>query len=195
MDNTSQSLLQQLQGKDSDDASWKRLVDLYRPLILHWLRKNTTQQQDAEDLTQEILLVVVREVAGFVHPGHCGAFRGWLKVITINRMRTFWRSRNTQPTATGDTALLDMPAQLEDPGSDISRLWDEEHDQFVLKRLLELMESEFAPKTIQAFRRVALQGEPAKEVAGDLQMTVGAVYVAKSAVLRRLRQEALGLIE
>ena len=90
---------------------------------------------------------------------------------------------------------MQMVAQLEDPDIDLSLLWDEEHDQFVLRRLLELMESEFEPSTLQAFRRTALQGEAAKDVAADLQMTVGAVYVAKSAVLSRIRQEAAGLLD
>jgi RNA polymerase sigma-70 factor (ECF subfamily) len=171
------------------------LFDLYQPLILHWLRKEMVQPQDAEDLAQEILMIVVREVRGFSHAGHVGAFRGWLKVITINRMRSFWRSRNSKQVGTGDTAILELATQLEDPESDLSRAWDKEHDDFVLQRLLELMESEFESKTIQAFRRVALLGEPAKKVAEDLQMTVGAVYVAKSVVLSRLRQEAKGLIE
>lgn len=195
MDVTSQSLLQRLQSGASDDGTWQRLVDLYRPLILHWLRRTLTQSQDTEDLTQEILLVIVREVSGFVHPGHAGAFRGWLKAITVNRMRRFWRSRMKNARATGSSGVLGLAAQLEDPDSDVSRLWDEEHDQFVLRRLLELMESEFEPQTLQAFRRTALEEEPAKIVAGDLQMTVNAVYVARSTVMRRLRLEAQGLID
>jgi RNA polymerase sigma-70 factor (ECF subfamily) len=65
----------------------------------------------------------------------------------------------------------------------------------VLRRLLELLGREFEPKTLQAFRRVGLDGAKAREVAEELGMTVGAVYVAKSAVLRRLRQEARGLID
>lgn len=153
------------------------------------------QTQDAEDLTQEILLVVMRKVGGFVHPGHQGAFRGWLKAITVNKMRSHWRSRNIRPQATGSSQFLKMVAELEDPGSHLSRMWDEEHDQYVLERLLELMEDEFEEKTLQAFRRTALQGESAQDVSSALGVTIGAVYVAKSAVLRRLRQEANGLID
>ncbi|MCC9600304.1 sigma-70 family RNA polymerase sigma factor [Stieleria sp. JC731] len=195
MEVTSKSLLVRLQSQSVDDRSWQRLIDLYRPLILSWLRKSMLQNQDAEDLTQEILLVVVRKVGDFVHPGHQGAFRGWLKTITLNKMRSFWRSRNYRPKATGSSQFLDMIEELEDPGSNLSRLWNEEHDQYVLERLLELMEDEFEEKTLQAFRRTALVSEPAKEVALSLGMSVGAVYVAKSAVLRRIRQEADGLID
>jgi RNA polymerase sigma-70 factor (ECF subfamily) len=84
---------------------------------------------------------------------------------------------------------------LEDPDSGLSRLWDEEHDRHVLRRLMELIEHEFSPAAWQAFRRVGLSGEGAAAVAADLGMTVNAVLLAKSRVLRRLRQEARGLVD
>jgi DNA-directed RNA polymerase specialized sigma24 family protein len=74
------------------------------------------------------------------------------------------------------------------------RRWDEHHDQEVLARLLVLMESEFETKTLLAFRRVGLEGARPREVATELGMSVSAVYIAKSRVLRRLRAEARGLI-
>lgn len=195
MNTTSQSLLRRLQENDADEDSWKRMVALYKPLILHWLRRSTAQQQDVDDLTQEILAMIVKEVSKFSHPGHTGAFRGWLKAIAVNRVRSFWRSRRTAPTAQGGTDFFQLAQQLDDPVSEMSRFWDQEHDRYVLKGLLDIMESEFEPKTLEAFRRVTLKDEPAKAVATQLGMSVGAVYVAKSAVLRRLREEAAGLID
>jgi len=195
MNTTSQSLLRRLQEKDPDENSWRRLVALYKPLILHWLRRSSAQTQDIDDLTQEILAVIVKEVAHFAHPGHAGAFRAWLKAIALNRIRSFARSRRTGPLAPGNMDFLQLADQLDDPSSQLSRLWDEEHDRHVLKGLLELMEAEFEPKTLEAFRRVTLKDEPAKIVSIELDMSIGAVYVAKSAVLRRLREEATGLID
>jgi RNA polymerase sigma-70 factor (ECF subfamily) len=88
-----------------------------------------------------------------------------------------------------------MVQQLEDPESELSRLWDEQHDQYVLRCLLDLMELEFEPTTVQAFQRVALDGAAAEEVGRELGLSVGAVYVAKSRVLKRIREEAEGLID
>ncbi len=88
-----------------------------------------------------------------------------------------------------------MLEQLEDPDSGLSRLWDEEHDRHVLRRLLELVEAEFTPSTWQAFRRVALEGKDEEAVAAELGLSVHAVFVAKSRVLCRLRREAEGLID
>jgi RNA polymerase sigma-70 factor (ECF subfamily) len=190
MNTTSVSLLARLQTKPDGD-SWRRLVDLYQPLLRRWLRNHGTREQDADDIVQEVLAVVVKELVKFQHPGHGGAFRGWLRTILVNRLRTFWRAGRARATSTDLGHLADS---LADPNSDLSRLWDEEHDRDVLGRLLELMEQEFEPKTLRAFRRTALEGAKPRDVAEELGMSVGAVYEAKSSVLRRLRQEAQGLI-
>ena len=84
---------------------------------------------------------------------------------------------------------------LEDPDSLLNRYWDEEHDRYVLHCLLEAIELEFEPATVQAFRRLALDGASGAQVASELGMTIGAVYAARSRVLRRLRELADGLID
>jgi RNA polymerase sigma factor (sigma-70 family) len=192
MHTTSLSLLARLQARPDTD-SWQRLVSLYQPLLHGWLRGYAARPQDADDLVQEVLVVLLRDLPVFRHPGHGGAFRGWLRGILVNRLRTLWRAGRGRPTAAGGSDFLHLAEQLADPESDLSRHWDEQHDREVLARLLHLMDSEFEPKTLLAFRRVGLEGAPARDVAAELGMSVGAVYMAKSTVLRRLRQEAQGL--
>jgi RNA polymerase sigma-70 factor, ECF subfamily len=194
MNPTSLSLLQRTRAV-SDVGAWKRLVELYQPLIHGWLRRSRVPPQDADDLTQEVLALLVQEIPHFVHNGQTGAFRHWLKTITVNRMRAFWRAGRCRPLATGDSDFLHSLEEIEDAGGEVSRLWDREHDDHVLRRLLELMASEFEPTTLKAFRRVALDEASAEEVATELGLSAGAVYVAKSRVLRRLREEAQGLID
>src|SRR5208282_5272345 len=98
--------------------------------------------------------------------------------------------QKSRPMTYGDNSIDEELAQLEDPESDLSTLWDQEHDQYVLQRLRELIEPEFNAKSWQSFTRTALKGERAAAVAADLGMTVNAVLLAKSRVLRRLRQES-----
>src|SRR5437868_4218271 len=131
MSDTSASLLERLRGHP-DPASWQRLVDLYTPLIHHWLRRHNLQPPDAEDLAQEVLTALVAELPRFHYDRTRGSFRAWLRVITVNRLRGFWRAQRGRPTATGDRAFHErILDQLADPHSDLSRLWDQEHDQFV----------------------------------------------------------------
>jgi RNA polymerase sigma-70 factor (ECF subfamily) len=118
-----------------------------------------------------------------------------LRTIALNRLRGFWRSSRAHTVTTGNGDVERQLEQLTDPQSDLSRLWDEQHDRHVLRRLLDLIQSEFTPNTWLAFERVAVNGDPAAKAAADLGMTVNAVLLAKSRVLRRLRQEARGLVE
>src|SRR5437660_660151 len=133
MNTTSISLLDRLQAPGNDDA-WRRLVGLYEPLLRHWVGRAGLQAVDADDLVQDVLGVVVRKVPEFQHDSRAGSFRAWLRAITTNRLRDFWRARGTRPVATGETNFLGTLDQLEDPHSGLSRLWDEEHDRHVLRR-------------------------------------------------------------
>lgn len=190
MNSTSLSLIERLQ-QGSDQICWNQLLGVYKPLIWGWLRRHNTPLQDAEDLTQEVLAIVVRELPKFQHNGNKGAFRAWLRGITANRLRVYWRS-NRDRTPTDWQMFAD---QLEDTSSELAQEWDRQHDSFLLRKLLDQMEEEFEPKTVKAFRRVALDGVKAEQVAAETGMSVVAVYIAKSRVLRRLREVGAMLID
>jgi RNA polymerase sigma factor (sigma-70 family) len=194
MNETSLSLLLRLQCSPESE-SWERLNQLYTPLIRTWLRKYDVQDSDADDLVQEVLLAVSKDLSKFEHGGRPGAFRGWLKAILLNRLRKFWRSRDRRPQARGDSDLDARLAQLDDPTSEISQIWNRDHDQYVLRQLLALAEPHFEPITWQAFCRVALEGTKPNVVAEELGISLNAVCLAKSRVTRRLRQESEDLID
>jgi RNA polymerase sigma-70 factor (ECF subfamily) len=191
---TSDSLLERLRT-NPDAGSWKRLVDLYTPLIEGWSRRQGVARDDVGDLVQDVMQTLVREMPGFHYDRQRGSFRGWLRAITANRLRMYWRSRRTTPRATGDSHFAEALDELEDPHSALSRQWDQEHDQHVVKRLLEMIEPEFEALTWRAFRRVALEGKKPSLVASELGVSLNAVYLAKYRVLHRLREEMQGLTD
>src|SRR5579871_2527670 len=140
MNETPLSLLERLR-RQSDEASWRRLVELYTPLVRQWLQRQGVPPVDADDLMQEVLGVVVREIAGFEHSRQRGAFRHWLRAVTVNRLRGYWRARRRgQPNGDG-TPPPDLD-DFADPDSELGRQWDREHDEHVARRLLELLEPE-----------------------------------------------------
>ncbi len=194
MPETSLSLLNRLRRSPESEA-WNRLVALYAPLLKAWLRRYDVQDSDADDLVQEVLLAVSKDLDKFNHCGQPGAFRGWLRAILVNRLRNFWRARDRRPHARDSSDLDSRLNQLDDPASELSQIWNREHDQYVLGQLLALVEPHFAPNTWKAFHRVALVGCRADVVAQELEISLNAVFVAKSRVLSRLRLEAEGLIE
>ncbi len=193
MESTRLSLLARAgAGSESD---WSRLIALYRPLVYGWLRRHEVSHHDAEELTQDVLSVLVEKLSTFSHSGRTGAFRHWLREITVNRARGFWRVGRNRTKAITVSNLVLMVDQLADETSDLSKRWEREHDQHVLRELLQRMESQFTEQTLTAFRRQVFDGAGADDVASDLKMTVGAVYSAKSRVLRELRREASGLVD
>jgi RNA polymerase sigma-70 factor (ECF subfamily) len=171
------------------------LADLYTPLLRAWLRRYDVQDSDANDLVQEVLLAVSKDLGKFEHRGQPGAFRGWLKAILINRLRKFWRARDRRPQARGDSNIDARLAELDDPTSELSQIWDQQHDQYVLRQLMALAEPHFEPNTWKAFCRVALDGTEADAVAQEMGISRNAVVVAKCRVLNRLRQQSQGLVE
>lgn len=194
MNATSLSLLERLRRRPSKD-DWKRLDEIYRPLVRQWLARIPGIHNDVDDLTQEVLLVVLREIARFERQRE-GSFRKWLRQIAVNRVRGFWRSHRRRPaTGAGSDETEDYFAKLEDPASDLSRQWDREHDRFVFDHLLAIVKGDFQAATWEAFRRFALEARPAAQVAAELKMTESAVLLAKSRVLKRLREEAGVLLD
>lgn len=191
MIDTRQSLLFRAQTGTED--AWKDLTELYRPLILGWLSRQGVPAVDLEDLAQDVLLSVVRHLPSFEHSGNRGAFRAWLRTIVCSRTTDYRRS--TRTNGSGRSLPSTALQNIADPDSDLNRQWDEEHDRFVIGCLLDLVAQDFEPTTMQAFRRTALDGATGADVAAELGISIAAVYMAKSRVLQRIRQEGEGLID
>jgi RNA polymerase sigma-70 factor, ECF subfamily len=191
---TSKSLL--AKARDcSDQTAWRRLVELYQPLIGRWFRPHVAQRADVEDLVQEVMASLVRELPRFDHNQRPGAFRAWLRTITVHRLRAYWDKRDARIVAPGGVDPHEALEQLADPTSALCRSWDEEHDRHVTKKLLASIRLEFQPATWRAFERLVRDGLSAADVAQELGLSVNAVLIAKSRVLKRLREKAAGLVD
>lgn len=191
---TSHSLIQRLQGNESH--AWDEMVELYSPLIAYWCRKSGMEQHLCEDLVQEIFHTVIKSIDRFHKEQPSDTFRGWLRTITRSRIVDYQRRQSTEPDAVGGTEanlrLNAIGAAETYPNFDAASSNDED-EQSVLKdlyrRAIQMIRCDFSEQTFQAFWRVAVDGCNATEVANELGMTSGAVRVAKSRVLKRLRDQ------
>lgn len=190
---TSVSLLDRLRTR-ADEEAWRRLDGIYRPLIRRWLLRDPKLGTDAEDIVQEVMEVLIRELPGFQRQRN-GSFRRWLRTITAHRVLAYHRGRQRRPVALAAPPEECPLGQLSDPNSELSILWDQEHDRYVLRRLLDLIEPMFELNTLAAFRRVVFDEMAPAQVANELGLSVNAILLAKSRVLSRLRQEAEGLLD
>ena len=194
MNTTSLGLLERLKHATPDALEWRRLRDIYSPMICQWLSRLPHLHNEVDDLTQEVLVVLFRELPSFERRRD-GSFRAWLRQITVNRMRAFCTTRRKQPLAMGGPETEELLAQLADPTSDLARQWAQDHDSHVFQKLLAMVEGDFEPSTWQAFTRFAVEGRPAAQVAQELGMTESAVVQAKFRILKRLREEAGELLD
>ena len=191
---TSLSLLDRLR-QSPENEDWSRLIEAYSPLLRAWLMRAEVQSADADDLVQEVLLVVHRELPKFEHNQRRGAFRNWLRQIVVHRLRNFWRSHGRLIAAGNDSQLEEQLKQLEDDGSQLSQRWDREHNLAVARKLLELIESRFTESTRLVFRRLVVDGADADTVAAETGLSLNAIFTAKSRVLRELRRLGQGLLD
>lgn len=189
MEETPHSLLDRLRDHPSDEC-WKRLVDLYTPLIQGWVRRFGTRDSDVDDLVQEVMSVIVQKIPRFEHTGQKGAFRRWLRTIAFHRANHYFRDQGKADRDPAETII-----EVVDPGSELEQQWEREHDEFVTQRLLELLRPEFSQSTWQAFLRQVVDEAAPAAVAAELGITVNAALIAKSRVLRRLRKEIQGLVD
>lgn len=195
--NTSKSLLETAK-RDLDSEAWFKLHRIYDPLIAGWIVRSGVDEAEVSDITQEVLTTVSQELPRFEHNGRVGAFRNWLKLITINRCRRYWDSKKkqvrTERSLDTDSGIM-LLNQLEDPNSDVSQLWDTEHDSYVFEKLVELIRSEFDEKVYEVFVRNTLQDEAPKSIGEDLGFSVNAIYKMKFRVMKRLREVAEGILD
>ena len=174
-----------------DSPAWDEFHRLYTPLLQFWLRPHLLQQADIDDVVQDVLLVVLAKLPEF-EPAAPGAFRAWLRAILGYRLQTFWRRKFRGHAAGSFDTLLNG---LTDPAGEMARQWDEEHDRHVVGGLLAVVQPRFHATTWQAFWRTAIQEETPAAVAAALGLTPNAVFIARSRVMQRLREEAAGLID
>ena len=183
---TSPSLLERLR-RPADQEAWSRFVRLYTPLVFHWACRMGLQGSDAADLAQEVFALLVQKLPQFVYdPGK--SFRAWLRTVVVNKWRERLRVRSG-PDARGE----DLPEPV--APDDADALAEVEFHQHLLARTLEIMQTEFQPLTWKACWEHKVCGRRAAEVAQELGLTVNAVYLCSSRVLRRVRQELSGLLD
>ena len=193
----SMSLLARLRSRSEED--WARLVALFSPVVYRWARKAGLQDSDAADLAQEVFAAIHVQIDRFQKTETSGTFRGWLYGITRNQILLRYRKLGREPRAEGGSTALHRLHKTPDPTptalpAELVDADDEETQAILAHRCVQLIRQEFEPRTWSAFEAVAVQGRLPADVAADLGLSVGAVYVAKSRVLKRLREELDGLV-
>ena len=184
----SSTLLDQLRAARPE--AWERFVRLYSPVIYRWCRRSGLTAEDAADVFQEVLAAVLLHLPGFRRDRPQDSFSGWLAAITRNKVRDHYRRQRGKAEARGGSTAQRQMAEVREPpdSSEACIQADAESAACLSRRVLEMIRVEFQSRTWEAFWRTTVDVQAPAQVAADLEMSVAAVYMAKSRVLRRLRQ-------
>jgi len=182
------SLIIRLRHPD-DAAAWHEFVEIYQPLVFRLARKKGLQEADALDTTQEVLTRVAKAINRWDPDPEKGSFRGWLSRITRNLVIEFLRRKNRQPLTSDNSSIDELirstPHRLDD--SLESQMFDLEEQRQIFAWAAEKVRSTVQEKSWQAFWLTAVENQTADSVSCKLDMTRGAIYIAKSRVMAKLK--------
>ncbi|HEX4131971.1 MAG TPA: sigma-70 family RNA polymerase sigma factor [Pirellulales bacterium] len=184
---TRASLLVQIRDGNNQSA-WREFLALYGPVVYGFARRRGLQDADAADVMQDVMRSVSSAIGRLDYDPKQGTFRGWLFTVTRNKVFNFLSARRVRPRGSGDTTtnrLLDM--QSDDHDGDAE--WEMEYQRRLAALAMERIKAEFQEKTWRAFWLTAVEGAAVTDVVAELGLSAGAVYVAKSRVLARLKDE------
>lgn len=179
-------------GDANNDQAWGDFVDLYQPVIYRLARERGLQHSDAEDVTQEMLVKVSKMASSQSFDKTCGSLRGWLGVTLRNLViQRFGRkgviAKATEPVGDPNCSLI---GKLQDARPGVEEFIENEAQLEAFRVAEKRVRREFSEATWQAFWQTWIDQKPVHEVAQRLGITSGAVYIARSRVMRRLREEA-----
>jgi RNA polymerase sigma factor (sigma-70 family) len=176
-----------------DDRAWAEFVEIYEPLVYRLARQRGFQDADARELTQDVLLAVASAIDRWEPDPARGKFRTWLFRIARNLSINLLASRRRHVRGTGDTGFQTLLEEQEAPGGEDSELFDLEYRRELFGRAVVRVRGQFREATWNAFWLTSVQGREIREVAEELGVSAGAVYVARSRVMARLREEIEGM--
>src|SRR5262245_41652686 len=185
---TRASLLVRLKdGRDQE--AWREFVQVYAPVVYGFARKRGLQDADAADVMQEVLRSVSAAAGRLEYDPKRGTFRGWLFTVTRNKVYNHLDGRRRHARGSGDSGVQERLEEQAAPAEDGAAEWDREYERRLSALAMERVRGEFQETTWRAFWLTAVEGKGAKEAGEVTGLSAGAVYVAKSGGVARLREE------
>lgn len=184
---TRPSLIVRLRDPEDEEA-WELFDRLYSPLIRNYCRRRGLQESDAHDVTQETVGAVSEAIRHFEYAPEKGAFHTWLLTFVRHRVNRFFRKHASLPDPIG-SRIVDLAEETADgSAADEAAPWERDFRRLAFEVAARRVRPEVRDSTWSAFWRTAVDSEPPDAVAADLGLSVGAVYIARSRVIARLRR-------
>jgi RNA polymerase sigma-70 factor (ECF subfamily) len=184
---TRASLLLRIQDPEDVEA-WIEFQDIYRPLVYRLGRSRGLQDADAHELAQDVMIAVAGAIERWEPDRQRSRFRTWLYRVARNTLINQLAQQNRREQATGNTDVQRLLLQVtaRDDGQTLELQQDLRRQTFLWAAAQARRSCK--PATWEAFWQTCVEGRTVAEVASQLKMTPGAVYVCRSRVMAKLRQ-------
>jgi len=183
---TRSSLLLRLRDA-RDEEAWSHFVRLYGPLVYHFARRRGLQDSDSGDVTQEVLRAVMARAEGLDQIHQKGSLRSWLFTVAHHKVYDLQTRRRQAVQGSGESAI--EAVLREQPAPEEQEIWEREYREQVFAWAAEQVRAACSATAWQAFHQTAVEGKSAADVAQMLSLTPAAVYLAKSRVMARLKEQ------
>jgi RNA polymerase sigma factor (sigma-70 family) len=181
------SLLLRLQDHGNATA-WQEFVEVYEPVLLSLVKRRGLQESDAREIVQEAMLAVAKHIDRFEHSGDSGHFRSWLSRIIRNLTINLLTRLPLGAKGIGDSVNDELLNDIADCDKALTDEYDLVQEREIFAIAAEKVQVEVQEKTWSAFWMTCVEDKSVPEVSKLLQMTPGAIYVARSRVVAKLRQ-------
>ncbi len=192
--NTRESLLGRLKDWE-DERSWRDFFETYWRLIYSTARKGGLSDAESQEVVQETVIVVAKQMKEFKYDPAVGSFKGWLKLVTRRRIADQYRKRKSQEVGLADEDTADAGTRAMDRFPDatagaVDAAWEADWQQSLLDRAVEIVRTQISPRQYQIFDLYVLRQWPASRVAASLDISTAHVHLAKHRVQAQIRKEA-----
>ena len=192
-DFTSMTLLDK--ARQHDEAAWETIVKLYAPLVYRWCKRAGMSYHDIENLSQEVFTIAYRKLDRFQKESDSDSFRGWLYRLVRNKRIDWLRKHKNDVDAIGGSQIMMLQQQIPDYTAEESDEMDEsdQEELFLFNQAIQLIRQEFGPRDQRIIEALLCENQDPREVAVQLGISRNTIYIVKSRVMRRLREEFAGL--
>lgn len=189
---TRQSLLSRLKDWE-DQEGWREFFETYWRLIYTVARRAGLSEAEAQDVVQETLLVVAKQMPGFRYDPARGSFKAWLHTVIRGRLSRHWRKLKAQPSGGAIHANADPETTENAPDlpadSEFESTWQAEWEQNLLDTALRRVQAKVSPRQFLLFSLAVIKQVPISTIRERYEASLPQMYLAKHRVGRLLKQE------
>ena len=188
---TRPSLIVKLQGQ-RNELAWAEFVAVYESFLRRLIQRQGVPERHVADVTQQVLAAIAHSVSQWQDDGNPGSFRRWASRVARHVVIKFMTRERRQIGGQGGTELVELLHQVPD---DTDEKQNQRYEHELIIWAAEQVRAEFRPTSWQAFWATLVEGRPVAEVAGELKVSAGSIYMSRSRIMARIQAKIVDVLD